>query len=302
MYAAPSFRRCAWLIAATLLLFAFPVAAAPVVLPGGEKLEEIDFERHVQALFGKLGCSAGACHGSFQGKGGLFLSLFGYSPEKDYLSFTREAMGRRISPGNPNASLLLLKATGRVMHGGGRRTDRDSWEARVFERWIANGANWKPGSGEVTRLDVTPAEVLFERAEETKRFKVVATFADNSTEDVTAFCQVQITDDHVVEMTGPAQVRALRPGDTPLVISYRGNVRAIRAMVKSPVAEGFKYPRIPEVNYIDREVFARLRKLNVVPSDLSSDAEFLRRITIDTIGSLPPPDEVRKFLNDSDPQ
>ena len=58
---------------------------------------------------------------------------------------------------------------------------------------------------------------------------------------------------------------------------------------------------MPEVNYIDREVFAKLRRLNIVPSDLSGDAEFLRRVTIDTIGALPTPEEVRDFLADKRP-
>jgi hypothetical protein len=59
---------------------------------------------------------------------------------------------------------------------------------------------------------------------------------------------------------------------------------------------------VAEVNYIDRDVFAKLRRLNMIPSDLSDDAEFLRRVTIDTIGSLPSPEEVHRFLADKDPR
>src|SRR5262249_51802538 len=61
---------------------------APVRLPTGE-LEHVDFERHVVSLLGKHGCSAGACHGSFQGRGGLRLSLFGHEPAQDFHALTR---------------------------------------------------------------------------------------------------------------------------------------------------------------------------------------------------------------------
>src|SRR5437899_9027118 len=111
--------------------------AEPVAVPNAAAVEPVDFERHVAPLFGKMGCNAGSCHGSFQGKGGLYLSLFGYSAEKDYLSFTRDGLGRRIDPVAPDQSLLLLKATGQVSHGGGKRFDLDSWQYRIFREWIA---------------------------------------------------------------------------------------------------------------------------------------------------------------------
>ena len=57
-----------------------PAADGP---PDGS-IAEVDFERHVASLFGRLGCNAASCHGSFQGKGGFRLSLFGQSPEQDY--------------------------------------------------------------------------------------------------------------------------------------------------------------------------------------------------------------------------
>ena len=90
------------------------VGRAAVNLPNNAKLERVDFERHVMGLFGRMGCNSGSCHGSFQGKGGFRLSLFGYDPDKDYLALTREALGRRVDTAEPDNSLLLLKATGAV--------------------------------------------------------------------------------------------------------------------------------------------------------------------------------------------
>jgi hypothetical protein len=42
----------------------------PVRLPDGSALTTVEFDRHVASLFGRLGCNAGSCHGSFQGRGG----------------------------------------------------------------------------------------------------------------------------------------------------------------------------------------------------------------------------------------
>jgi hypothetical protein len=47
---------------------------------------------------------------------------------------------------------------------------------------------------------------------------------------------------------------------------------------------------------IDKLVFDHLRTLNIAPAALSSDAVFLRRAYLDTIGTLPTPDEAQKFL------
>jgi hypothetical protein len=286
----------------TLLVFILTpvVDAAPVKIPGGQ-IDQVDFERHVTGLLGRSGCSAGACHGSFQGKGGLYLSLFGYSPEKDHLAFTREGMGRRINPVDPDQSLLLLKATGQVPHGGGKRFDKGSWQYNVFREWIAQGAKRTPGSGNVAKTEVTPRDHLFSRADEKHQLKVLVQFTDGTKADMTPFCDFRVNDDYVAEVTPEGVVKGLRPGHTAVVVSYRGNVLAAQALVPADNGKGFKYPRLPEANYIDREVFAKLKKLNIVPSDRSSDAEFLRRVYIDAIGSLPTPEEARAFIKDKDP-
>jgi hypothetical protein len=153
----------------------------------------------------------------------------------------------------------------------------------------------------VIELALDAPEYLIVPATTNKPLRVTARFADGSDEDVTAFCDFRVQDDSVAEVGPLGTVTAQRPGDTGLVVSYRGVVKAIRVLVPAPASPGFKFPDVPAANFVDREVAAKLRQLNMVPSGPTTDAEFLRRVTIDTIGTLPTPDEVRAFLVDQSP-
>lgn len=273
-------------------------AVAQVNVPGGAPIESVDFERHVMGLFGRMGCNAGGCHGSFQGKGGFRLSLFGFEPSRDYFAVTHDNLGRRINAVNPDNSLLLLKATGQMEHGGGVRFTKGSWQYQVLRSWIAEGARWNRGSGDVAGVTISPPQLAFKKADETRPLQVKARFADGSDADITAFCDFRTNDDAVADVSNAGAVRSLKPGSTAIVVSYRGNVLPVPVLVPMPLPANFQYPDVPTVNYIDKEVLARLRLLNMVPSDLSSDEEFLRRVTIDTIGQLPAPEDVKAFLAD----
>ncbi|MFM7114217.1 MAG: DUF1549 domain-containing protein, partial [Planctomycetota bacterium] len=258
----------------------------------------VDFERQIMGLLGKTGCAMGSCHGSFQGKGNFRLSLFGYEPERDFMAIVRDSQGRRIDLQNPDQSLLLLKATGQTEHGGGKRFDRNSWQYKMFRDWISQGGKWEKGSGNLTKLSVNPQEIAFRKAGETVPVKVIGTFANGQSEDLTTLAEIRINDDTVAALKS-AQVSGLRAGDTTLVVSYRGHVTPVNVLVPATLARGEAFPaRLSEANFVDTHVFTKLRRLNMPPSPASDDIEFLRRVTIDTIGILPTPDEIKAFIAD----
>lgn len=275
-------------------------ASAQVALPTGGTIQQVDFERHVMGLLSKTGCNAGSCHGSFQGKNGFRLSLFGYEPAMDFANLTRDNLGRRVNLVKPDESLLLLKATGQTIHDGGMRFGKESWVFNIFREWIKTGAKWSPGSGKIEKLAVTPSDFALLANDKPLQVRVTATFTDGSTEDITPFCDFRITDDAIAALSPLGELTARQPGDAGLTVLYRGSVQAIRVLVPSPAAAG-GYPHVPEANFIDKEVFAKLKLLNVVPSELASDSTFIRRVYIDTISQLPTSDEVRAFVADQDP-
>src|SRR3954467_6166860 len=139
------------------------------------------FSRHVEAVFSRLGCNGGTCHGAVQGQNGFRLSLFAAAPALHPERLLREANGRRLSVLDPDASLLLQKATGRVPHQGGRLMDPAGPEYAILRRWVAAGASLDAlPESRVTSLKVTPAEQVGKPGEKF-RLTVTATFADNST-------------------------------------------------------------------------------------------------------------------------
>lgn len=72
---------------------------------------------------------------------------------------------------------------------------------------------------------------------------------------------------------------------------------------QSATARPFEAPPQKEqtVNAIDTLVAARLGAKTIAPANLSSDEVFIRRVYLDVTGRLPEPDEVRRFLNSTQP-
>lgn len=254
--------------------------------------ETPDFQKHVIPLLGRLGCNGRACHGSFQGQGGFRLSMFGYDFDVDHANLIE-----RIDLDSPSDSLVLNKPTSADEHEGGLRLPPGGWEQKLLLRWIEAGAK---GVGEnpptFVRLDVTPAEIVFQTDGGTAQLKAEAVWSDGTREDVTHLTRFQTNDETVAEVTPEGIVQARGQGDTYIISFYDNGI--FSTQVLRPVSElgGEGYPDIPTPTEIDRFVVAKLTKLGVVPSDLSTDEEFLRRVSLDIIGTLPTPGEIRAFV------
>ena len=266
----------------------------------GETEAPISFRNQVQPVLSKAGCNAGACHGAAAGQNGFRLSLRGYDDEGDHLALTRQALGRRINLEEPARSLVLLKATGAVPHKGGKRFETGSREYQIIADWIASGAQGlKPGEAVLERLEVLPKQVVLGNREE-QQFSVRAHFTDGRTEDVTRWAKYTAANASVAQVDENGLVKVVGQGEGAITAWYLSRIAI--ATVTVPFTNDVSadvFARAERHNFIDDLVLKKLRSLNLPPSPKAEDAEFLRRVYLDTIGMLPSIEEARKFLADT---
>jgi hypothetical protein len=273
--------------------------SADVTVESVEKPFDWSFRNHVQPVLAKTGCSAGACHGAAAGQNGLKLSLRGYDNQGDFLALTRQAFGRRIDPDDPARSLMLLKPTGAVPHKGGKRFETNSIDYRVLSEWIAAGSPPpRDDDARIQKIEMLPATVLLEPGA-TQQLLVRATFSDGHVEDVTHWVKFTAANASVTQVDDDGKVKVIGNGEGAITAWYlsRIAVATITAPLTNEVSPRL-FSRAPRRNFIDDLTLEKLRSLNIPPSPRCSDAEFIRRAFIDTIGVLPTEEETRRFLAD----
>ena len=287
---------------------------ATIRVEGSEEPRPFSFDRVIGGILTQKGCNDSGCHGSVKGRGGLKLSLNGLYPQKDYRWIVEGGVYQVLSPESggprvprvnlqdPEQSLLLLKPTFSVPHGGGKLIAEDSRHYQGILEWIRAGAPYgEQGAVEsirIERVDVHPQWTVLE-PQGTQQLLVTAHLSNGRREDLTGDVLYVSNDPGVVSVSREGLVKAEKRGETAVMIRAAGHeVSAGFGVIAESVAD---YPEAPRRNFIDGHVFAKLRQLNIVPSELSSDQEFLRRVCLDLTGTLPPPGRVREFLADPDP-
>jgi hypothetical protein len=275
-------------------------ASVPVSITSTER-RAVSFSNDVMPIFAKAGCNSGACHGAASGKKGFKVSLRGYDPSADYVTLTHGSHGRRLNFNHPEASLLIQKPTGQVMHEGGRRFDARSAYAETLKRWIAEGAASDTGKApKLTGLEVYPKFRTFPKPELEQQLLVLAKFSDGSTRDVTADARYSSSNENAVKVDEAGRIQMPAKGEAAVIARY-GPMLAVSTVVVLKHNPAFTWSNPPENNYIDKLVYAKLRQLEYQPSELTTDAEFLRRVYYDVIGLPPTPAEVRAFFADKSP-
>ncbi len=272
------------------------VVPAPTMAAG-----DISFKNDVQAAIAKAGCNLGTCHGNATGKGGFKMSLRGDDPDYDYAALIQDVSGRRVNLMEPERSLLLQKGTQALAHEGGKRFDVKSWEYAVLRDWIAQGAKRHTvGEPELQKLEVTPREQIVVEPEAAVQIKAVATFSDGTQRDVTDMAVYEPAQVGLVKVSRAGRVERLKEGEPTIVVRYLNKQQPVRLAFIGARPE-FVWQPTRQNNFIDRQIFAKLKSLRMTPSALCTDEVYVRRAWLDLTGQPPTMEEARAFVADRSP-
>jgi hypothetical protein len=274
-------------------------ATVPVRVRNATADVPVSFTREIVPVLTKAGCNQGACHGAQHGRGGFKLSLFGFDPAFDHNQIVQSAEGRRVVVSDPERSILLLKPTLTMEHGGGERFPAGSRAYNLLKRWLEDGTP-EPGPRDpaVIGMEVWPAKRVMAPGER-QQVLVRATWGDGRVEDVTATAQYNALNDAIATVSPGGLITARDRGETHVMIRFGGQASVVQ--VTLPYAQLDPYPEVPRSNFVDDKLIAKWKDLGLTPSPPCGDEEFFRRIHLDTIGTLPAPADIKAFVADRSP-
>lgn len=269
----------------------------PVTVTGLLRPRPVSFRHEVLPILTKAGCNAAGCHGKAEGQNGFKLSIFGFDPSSDHEALVKESRGRRISRTAPESSLLLRKATAELPHGGGAKLKSNGIWSRRMLRWIAEGALLDDADGpRITSIEVSPNLIVM-RPDSQQQIQVTAIDSTGNRRCVTAEAEYQSNAESIAAADRAGLISASNnPGEAAILVRFMGQVGVCQVTLPQqlPVAK-----RPAPNNFVDRHVWDKLQRLRVASSALTSDSSFMRRVYLDTIGTLPTEAEARAFLADS---
>ena len=272
--------------------------AATVAVKDSAADRPISFQLDVMPLFMRAGCNTGSCHGAARGKDGFRLSLFGFDPQGDYFRITREIGTRRINLASPKDSLIIEKSTGSVPHTGGKRFAPDSEYCKTMLAWLEAGAPNDAGpTPAVLGVDLFPPTAVLEGEGASQQFIARARYADGSDRDITPLATFMTNNDNSAPITEDGLLTAAARGEAFVMARFETHTVGNQVLVL-PKDMPYTPPPITG-NYIDELVGSKLNKIRVLPSEICSDEQFLRRVTIDITGLLPTEEEYHQFMADS---
>ena len=274
----------------------------PVEVLGAAEPMAWQFDAHVQAVLTRASCNSGACHGALAGKGGFRLSLRAYDSLADHFTMTRQDRGRRIEPADPGRSLLLAKPTTLIPHKGGLRLEEGSADYKLLAEWIAGGAiGPQETDAKLQTIEVLPSAIELAK-EDHQQLIVRAIYTDGRVEDVTHWAKFNSTNEAVARVDENGKVQVVGNGKGAVVAWFASRV-AISSVVVPYENElnATAYQDFQPRNLIDEALLAEWKSLRLAPSAKCDDATFLRRVYLDTTGTLPTVAQVKAFLGDNRP-
>jgi hypothetical protein len=276
-------------------------AQLPVKVLGAAQ-PPVGFVKDVMPVMAKVGCNAGTCHGAQAGKNGFKLSLRGYDADYDYNALVNELQGRRVNRVQPEKSLMLLKPVGAVPHEGKVLFKPGDRHYQVIHDWIKQGLTIESdhAAARPTKIEILPSAVEIDLPGRTQRIVVLAHFPDGTTRDVTREAVLSSNNEEVAKLTDNNRVGAVRRGEAAVLVRYEGAYGAVNVSVMGD-RTGFAWAPMPEYNFVDRHVNAKLERRKILPSGECTDAEYIRRVYLDLTGIVPSAAQARAFVEDPTP-